>query len=130
MTGGNFCGPGSLDKARLGVRRLHHALQQIRICFPEVDQGPIEIDDQELACAALTLPDGSHLVLGPDRDVPEVLFEVVRLVRNGVPRLAPGSGPGRAPGCLLTGKLTTHALLELLLAYLHEGAPPAARSGA
>jgi hypothetical protein len=96
--------------------RLDGLLSRVRLAYPRAQVDDVEEADCGFPGFRVVLPNGIDLVVGVDIDLPEALYEVVRLYVSGeVPRY--GFEHSSARGFASTGRLSSAAVLEVLHSY-------------
>lgn len=96
--------------------RVDGVLARVRRAFPEARVGEVDAVDEGFPGARVDLRNGISVVVGVDLDLPDILFEVVRVYEPGeTPRYA--FEAHSANGWADTDKLSADAVLALLRDY-------------
>jgi hypothetical protein len=109
--------------AAVHVCRMTAVLDRVLAAFPDLQVGPLETEGLDFVCAVVTLPDGTHLLLSVDPDVPEVLYKVLRLLRLRARARKHPFETRQTPASACTDKLSTDAVVHLVSDYVlaHSG---------
>lgn len=108
---------GPAESSELHMHRMKGVLRQVAAIFPGIDIGPVGIGFANLPCAAITLPDGTHLVLSVDPDIPEALYELMRVLKVDA-AVCTHPFEVRATAYAATDKLTSGQVIRLMAQYL------------